>query len=305
MSIVDEGIDDVVKRWNSNRTPALAVSTSTGVVSLDGALGGGLPSGATEIYGPASSGKTSLLFEIIATAQRSGWVAALCPSEYLDIPYMRHLGVDLNSLVLLTGNTGEWILDGAIQFIETHEGLANGVLLAIDSATGLRPENDEFGNWNLMIDTFLAAALPALGASSAIVMTNQIRTRRSIRPDRFFVDGDTDSTARRILDRFSARLELGRSDVTDDRFSLWVNITASLLSRPGVVVQLPFLKGDGVDTMRDLLRVAVSGGVVEQLSSWFRFEGEVIGHGEDLAVEALEANRGLAKRILDRTIRGA
>jgi len=300
MGIVDKDIGDVISKWNCAHVPTRALSTSTGVPSLDLALGGGLPSGVTEIYGESSTGKTSLLFEILSTAQRHGWASALCPSEYLDIPYMRRLGVDLDSLLIITGNTGESSLDGGLRFIKDWEG--QDVLLAIDSATCLRPRLDEFGSWNLMIDDFLEEAGSLLGARSAVVMTSQVRTRRSVRPGMSFVRGDVDSTSRRVVDRFSARMELGRSDVSERRFTMWVNIMASQFSRPGTIVSLEFIKGEGIDTMRDLLRLATAGGVVENRGSWYVFEEETLGHGEDAVTALLEAEPDLAKRILDRVM---
>ena len=303
MSIVDEGLHDAVKAYEAPKTPTLDFSTSTGVVSLDSALGGKLPSGAVEIYGPPSAGKTSLLYEIIGTAQRSGMVAALCPTEYLDIPYMRVFDIDLNSLSLITGNYGEDVLDGACRFIEMHQDIP--CLLAIDSATSLRPEEDEFGQWNLMIDTFLEVALPVLGRGSCIVMTNQVRTRRSIKPERFFVDGDIDSTARKIIDRFSTRLEVSRIDVTDSSFTMQVNIVANAYSRPATIIGLPFSKGSGVDTMRDLVRVARTAGVIEQSGSWYSFDDVSLGQGEGPATAILEVNPELAKRVLDQLMEEA
>ncbi len=305
MSIVDAGIKDVVAELSKYKPPALAFSTSTGVVTLDLALGGGLPSGAVEIYGPPSAGKSSLILEMVATAQRQGHAVALCPSEYLDIPYMRRIGVDLDHLLLITANTGEWTLEVAFKFIEEHRKEGQDVLLAIDSATSLRPVNDEFGEWNLMLDHFLNWSLPELGPRSVIVMTNQIRTRRSIQPEKFFVNGDIDSTARRILDRFSARLELSRTNVTDTRFTLVVNIVANVLSKPGLFIEVPFLKGSGVDTLRDLVRAASELGVIERFGSWLSFEDATLGHGESHAVTALEASPALAKRILDRLMEEA
>jgi len=162
------------------RVTTASFSTSTGIVSLDAALGGRLPSGAVEIFGEASSGKTTLLFDIIAAAQRSGMLVALCPSEYLDIPYMRKFGVDLNSLILITGNYGEDVLEGALHFLHTHR---VPTLLALDSATGIRPEDDQPGMWMSMIDHFLSSALEALPNGSCVVMVNQVRMKRSIDPE--------------------------------------------------------------------------------------------------------------------------
>jgi len=297
MGIVDEGIEDVVKAWGVKRSPALDFSTATGIVSLDREIGGALPAGAIEIYGPASAGKTSLLYEIVGTAQRAGLAAALCPTEYLDIPYMRVFDIDLNRLLLITGNYGEDVLAGACKFLELHQDVP--CILAIDSATSMRPKEDEFGEWNLMVDTFLEVALPFLGRGSCIVMTNQIRTRRSIKPDKFFVDGDIDSAARKIIDRFSTRLELSRTEVTDHTFTMQVNVVANVYSRPASIISLPFVKGSGVDTLRDLIRVARDAGVIVQAGPWYMWGDESLGRGEGEATAILEMNPELARVILD------
>ena len=305
MGIVDEGLMDAVKDFNRERTTKLGYSTSTGIISLDAALGGRLPHGAIEIFGPHSVGKTTLLNEMIAAAQAAGSIAALCPSEYVDIPYMRNFGIDLNSLALITGNTGEYVLEGACKFIEDHRILGRPCFLAIDSATGLRPEDDQFGQWNLMIDTFLEVALPELGEGSCIVMTDQIRTKRSIRPDKFFVDGQVDSTARRIVDAFSARLELSRTDVTESYYTMMVNVVASMFSTPATILPLRVEKGGGVDTMLDLVRVAVEFGAVQKEGSWYSFKDQSIGQGEQHVANILGANPELAKLILDEVMEGA
>jgi len=305
MGIADDDLLAVVKDFGRESQARMDFSSSTGIVSLDAALGGRLPAGAIEIYGESSVGKTTLLYEIITSAQDSGMAAALCPSEYLDIPYMRSFGVDLDSLILFTGNTGEYVLEAACRFIEDNKILARPCILAIDSATGLRPHHDEFGNWTGMIATFLEVVLPALGEGSCVVMTNQIRMKRSVHPDKFFVNGQVDTTARRIVDSFSARLELGRMDVTETDYTMTINVVSSLFSMPSTVLSVPVVKGHGVDVMRDLVRVARDAGAITQAGTWYSWNDVSLGQGEEGAANLLTANPKLADRILDDVMKGA
>jgi len=295
----------LVKELEGPKEVRKNLSTSSGIVSLDAALGGKLPSGAIEIYGEASVGKTTLLYEIISTAQNNGWVAALCPSEYLDIPYMKVFGMDLNYLTLITGNTGEWVLEVALRFIENHQGYPP-CILAIDSATGLRPKDDRPGQWNRMVWSFLDTALSLLGEGSCIVMTNQVRTRRSIQPDKFFVNGEVDSSSRRIVDSFSVRLELSRVDVKDTDYTMMTNIVSSIFSRPSSVIPLPVTKGEGVDTMMDLIRYGLELGVLTKSGAWIWLgEEEPLGQGEANAANRLRATPMWAKRVLDAVMKEA
>lgn len=275
-------------------------STSTGVISLDAALGGKLPSGAVEIFGESSSGKTTLLYDIIAAAQASGMLAALCQSEYLDIPYMRRFGVDLNSLSLITGNHGEDVLDGALHFLSRHK---VPTLLALDSATSIRPKDDHPGNWMVMIDSFLSTVHDNLPAGSCVVMVNQVRVKRSIDPTKFFVDGTLTSTARKIMDLFSTRIELSRGVEQEGGYTMRVNVVANIMARPARILELPVVSGQGVDTMLDLLLFGLQLGVVERSGTWFKIDDKYrLGSGLREAARQLGEDREISSYLLDRVM---
>lgn len=300
---VREKFDDVYQvlgGLSGPRDTSVSRSTSSGVVSLDAALGGCLPSGAVEIYGGPSSGKTTLVNEIIATAQKSDMLVALCPSEYLDIPYMRGHGVDLNSLILITGNCGEDVLEGALDFFAAHRDAPT--VLAIDSATSLRPEHDDPGNWTLMLDSFLTAALEEMSRGSCAILVNQVRAKRSLDPARFFLDGETTSTAKKILDLFSLRLELRRGESRDGEHEMIVDVVASAVSKPATVFKLPVIPGQGIDTMKDLLRFGLEAGVVTQAGAWFSVDQYRLGCGMQEAVKHLEENVSISSYLLDRVM---
>lgn len=293
---------DVLGDLSKSRDTTVGRSTSTGVVSLDAALGGRLPSGAIEIYGEASTGKTSLLYEIIATAQKSGHVVALCPSEYLDIPYMKEIGIDLNSLVLITGNYGDYVLEAALNCLYIHSNVP--MVLALDSATSLRPEDDEPGNWMRMIDLFLKQALEGLHHTSCVVMVNQVRMKRSVDPTKFFVDGEVTTTARKILDLFSLRLELSRGESRDGNREMEVNIVESVVSKPATVLRIPVSPYGGIDTMKDLLQYAVALDVVSKHGAWYvlNTDGARLGGGIEDTLDRLEKEPELASRLLDQVM---
>jgi recombination protein RecA len=303
VGIADIGVLDVVEDFGKERKTVKGLSSSTGSVRLDRALGGKLPSGAIEIYGDASVGKTTLLNAIMAQAQATEFSVALCPSEYLDLPYMRTCGVDLNSLALITGNYGEDVLHGAHRFIEANKGFR--CLLAIDSATGLRPEVDHPGCWKAMLCVFLETVLPELSDGSCIVMTNQVRMRKSIDPGRMFVGEVVDSTAKSVIDLFSARLELERQEVMIDRYEMAVKVVSSIFSVPSRVIYLPVVKGRGVHETLDLLRLAADLGVVEKAGSWYKWRECPLGQGEQAAAIALAEHQAIAVGVLDDIERGA
>lgn len=295
---VVDWLDSVV----GERKVEVSRSTSTGIVSLDAALGGKLPSGAVEIYGESSSGKTTLLYEIITTAQKSGFHVALCPSEYLDIPYMKKFGIDLDNLILITGNCGESTLEGAMNFLDRYQDVPS--LLAFDSATGLRPRDDKPGEWMVLWDAFLETLLEAtLHPSTCVVMVNQVRMKRSVDPNKFFVEGVTTSTAKKIIDLFSVRLELSRGESRDGEHEIRVDIISNVAARPSTILSLPLAKGGGMDTMKDLLRFGLSIGVVTQAGAWYSVGDKYkLGCGLQEAVNQLEENEEIACYLLDQVM---
>jgi archaellum biogenesis ATPase FlaH len=267
----------------------------TGILSLDMALGGGLPSGVVELHGDESTGKTALMGSILAAAQRANRATALCPSEYLDQPYLETLGVDLNKLALIKGS-----LDGVhpvmCDFVKSPDRV-----VAVDSLTALRPEDESPENWNWHVFQFLSGIRHFCGPGSLMMVTNQSRVRRSIHPGRTLARG-TETAARRFTDLFDVRLELGRDRVSRDEYTMVVNIEANVLSKPAVIVELPVKKGHGVQASLDTLRVALEHGAVEQAGSRYYIGGEELGHGEKDAAATLHLS-GLMWKLQDALLR--
>lgn len=306
MSTLDPSIHGVLAGLSDKRAVEKNQSFSTGVVSLDQALGGRLPSGTTEVYGESSVGKTTLLYTMIAAAQREGGCVALCPSEYLDIPYMRLLGIDLTRLILITGNCGEDVLMAADDFLKEHRN--RKCMLAFDSGTNLRPRIEAGGLWLEMWNRWLEILNESLGYGSSIVMVNQIRVKRSVHPNKFFAGG-TDSTAKKVIDQFSARIELDRAEVTETNYQMNVNIVASTFSIPASVFQLFVKKGWGIDVLRDLVEVAVLKGIIQVDGAWYKVP-ELDGthtflcQGKEETVRILEDEHDTVEALLQRVRAG-
>jgi recombination protein RecA len=258
------------------RDVVLERSTRTGILSLDLSLGGSFPAGIVEIYGGASTGKTSLLYRILAQAQRDGYQTVLCPTEYLDTPYMEKVGADPGKVLLLTADCAEHAFVAGLELLQR-----DNVVLAFDSVTALRPKFDDRNHWLQLVSLFLDDVSGCLGRESCLVIVNQVRMHRSVDPSRFFAD-QTDSAARKITNRISTRLELSRSAISDDHFTMGVNIVANTLARPCRVQELPFTKGHGVNRELDYLRrwmLPIPGG-------WYQLDGQNI-HGEEAAAAHL------------------
>jgi recombination protein RecA len=251
-----------------------AISFGTGVLSLDIALGGGLPEGIVEIYGAESVGKTTLLTELIRSSQDQGHLTALVPTELLDIPRAERIGVKVDELVLIR-EKGERALEMAEMFITDGDDHA----LFFDSFTGMRPENDQFSAWCSMLVRWFERVAGRMGQRSCIVMTNQVRVKRSLDPRKFFA-GSIDSAARRAASYFDTRMELTRSNITEYDFNLDINLVANLMSAPHKIVTLRASKVNGIDVWLDTVRVAVERGVMEKRGSFYYFDGQPVAQGE-------------------------
>jgi len=275
---------------------APAVAMMTNIPSLDYALGG-IVSGVMEIYGPEGVGKTSLLIDLLRFAQGDGLEVAICPTEFFDTPYFDRRGVDLDELVVIRSVYSERTLELAGEFITSRDRRA----LFIDSGTGLRPKNDEYDNWARMMLSWLSHVAPQIGQNSCIIMTDQVRARRSVDPSKFFAGG-TDSTARRIAGIFDQRLELSREEVSENKYQLVINIVANTIKPPARYVQLPFVKGDGIDWWRDVVKAAEKVGVLNKNGSWYYFGDYRLGQGEDQAARRLEQETMMDSDALVREI---
>lgn len=268
-----------------------AVSFRTGMPTLDHSLGGGIPSGAVEIYGEESVGKTTLLMHMVGAAQRQGLETALCMSEFFDAPRFVDSGVSLDKLLFMKGN-GEMVLGSALNFITSKDRR----VLFIDSMTGLRPSEDEFDDWVHMVLEWMRGVMPGVGLRSSVVMTNQVRAKVSKEPGKMFAGG-VSSTARRVAGLFDTRLELSRDAVSEETYELVVNVVANTLDRPARIITLPVIKSRGVDVWRDLVRCGVATGALSMRGTWYLIGVYTLGQGEVRVAKVLESDPRLARYV--------
>jgi recombination protein RecA len=134
-------------------------------------------------------------------------------------------------------------------------------------------------------------------------MVNQVRVKRSIDPTKFFVDGTLTSTARKIMDLFSTRIELSRGVEQEGGYTMRVNVVANIMARPARILELPVVSGQGVDTMLDLLLFGLQLGVVERSGTWFKIDDKYrLGSGLREAARQLGEDREISSYLLDRVM---
>lgn len=265
--------------------PVLAAQVcSSGIHSLDYALGGGLPSGLVEVYGAEGEGKTTLLYAMLANAQRHSIGTVLLQSEYFDAPRVERLGIDPADLLVVRTKS----LEDASAVIKDLLSATDDVILAVDSLTSLRPSDDSPGRWQAVLSEELPTWGEALRPRSALVVLNQVRARKSADRRKMFAGG-TNSAAVKLAEEFAVRLEVSRTEVSEKCYTLVINIVANVLRCPSLVAQVPASKEDGVDVHLDLVRFGVAHGLIERRGSWVYLGTTRLGQGEVEAARSLVA----------------
>lgn len=282
--LVDVLGDRFARQWDIVDARALF----TLIPRLDHALNG-LPPGVIEIFGAESSGKTALIGTLLAAAQEQGKTAALCATEDLDIAYWEALGVDTSELLLIEAEDIEDLAYMACDFVRGPDRV-----LAIDSITAMRPQMDdtpvrEFCYWRDLVYDMVQEATNTSHSTSTMIVTSQVRARKSVDPRRMFAGG-TDTASKAIADTFVTRLELTREGITEDSYILVVNILSNVFKNPTRIVSLPALKGFGIDQELDLVRFSAEKGVIEKRGNWYTTFGEIL-QGEQKAALYLKTNR--------------
>jgi hypothetical protein len=272
-----------------------SISYATAIPSLDLALGGGIPSGIIEVYGVESVGKSTLLMELIRSAQGQKMQVGICTTEFFDWKRGKNLGINWVEVLHFRG-MDERVLSVLGEFL-----MEDNRALFIDSMSGLRPEDDSPGNWYRMVLAWFEDIGGRLGTDSSVVITNQVRTRRSVDPKKFFAGG-TDSTSYKAASYFDVRLELSREDVTEETYNLIVNVVANLYNSPCQIVSLPVIKKIGIDVWKDVVRIASSKGVLESRAGRYYRQDVCLAHGEDAMSKLLEADGLLGSEIFNQTL---
>ena len=280
---------------------------STGSISLDAALGiGGIPRGrVTEIYGPESSGKTTICLHIIAEAQKNGGLAAFIDTEHaLDTAYAKRLGVDTNNLLLSQPEFGEQ----ALEIVETL--VRSGALdvVVIDSVAALTPRAEiegEMGDPSMGVQArLMSQALRKLTAAiskskTSVIFTNQLRMKIGI----MFGNPETTTGGNALKFYASVRLDVRRIEALKDGNSVIgnrtkVKVVKNKVAPPFREAQFDILYNEGISKLGDLIDVAVEHNIIAKSGSWFSYKEDRIGQGRDAVKAYLLASPKVSDEIL-------
>ena len=282
---------------------------STGSVSLDYALGiGGVPKGrVVEIFGPESSGKTTLTLQIIAEAQKLGGMAAFVDAEHaLDAQYAKKLGVDLDNLLVSQPDNGEQALEIVEVLIRS-----NAVdVVVVDSVAALVPRAEidgEMGEAQMGLQArLMSQALRKLtGAVSksktCLIFINQLREKIGV----MFGNPETTTGGRALKFYASVRIDIRRIGAIKDGESVVggrtrVKVVKNKVAPPFREAEFDVMYGEGISREGDLLDLAVDRKIVEKSGTWFAFSGERLGQGRENVKQFLKDNPVVFKAIEDR-----
>jgi len=279
---------------------------STGSISLDAALGvGGLPRGrVVEIFGPESSGKTTIALQVIAEAQKKGGMAAFIDVEHaLDPAYAKKLGVDIDNLLVSQPDYGEQALEitGAL--------IASGQIdvLVVDSVAALVPKAEldgEMGDSHMGVQArLMSQALRKLTgvvskSRTCLVFINQIREKIGV----MFGNPETTTGGRALKFYSSVRLDIRRIAAIKDGDAVVgnrtkVKVVKNKVAAPFREAEFDIIYGEGVSKEGDLLDLGVAQNLVEKSGSWFSYKGERIGQGRENARQFLKDNADIRQTI--------
>jgi recombination protein RecA len=292
-----------VMRLGEDREAQVVPAIPTGSLGLDLALGcGGYPRGrVVEIYGPESSGKTTLTLHAIAQVQAQGGCAAFIDAEHaLDVAYARKLGVRIEELLISQPDTGEQ----ALEITETLVRSGAVDLVVIDSVAALVPKAEiegEMGDQHMGLQArLMSQALRKLTAvvsrnNATVVFINQIRMKIGV----VFGSPETTTGGNALKFYCSVRLDIRRIGAVKDGDQLVgnrtrVKVVKNKLAPPFREAEFDILYGGGISRPHELLDMGVERGLVEKSGAWFELGGERIGPGRDKAAEVLRANAALA-----------
>jgi len=284
-------------------------STSTGSLGLDIALGiGGLPKGrVVEVYGPESSGKTTLTLHSVAEEQKKGGVCAFVDAEHaLDPLYARKLGVNLDELLISQPDTGEQ----ALEIVDTlvRSGAVN--MIVVDSVAALTPKSElegDMGDSSVGVHArLMSQAMRKLTGSISrtkctVIFINQIRMKIGV----MFGSPETTTGGNALKFYSSVRLDIRRIGALKDRDEIVGNATRvkvvkNKVAPPFKQVEFDIMYGEGISKAGELLDLGVKVEVVEKSGSWFSYGDERIGQGRENAKAFLKANPSIALEIEDK-----
>jgi recombination protein RecA len=305
------GKGSIMKLGKNDRSMDIDV-VSTGSLGLDIALGvGGLPRGrVVEIYGPESSGKTTLALHTIAEAQKKGGICAFIDAEHaLDPVYARKLGVNVDDLLISQPDHGEQALEIADTLVRS--GAVD--VLVVDSVAALVPRSELEGEMGDVQPgsqaRLMSQALRKLTASinksnTMVIFINQIRMKIGV----MYGSPETTSGGNALKFYASVRLDIRRIGAIKERDEVVgnqtrVKVVKNKLAPPFKMVEFDIMYGEGVSKTGELIDLGVKAGVVEKSGSWFSYDSQRIGQGRENAKTFLKENPDIAAKI-EAAVRG-
>lgn len=293
-------------------TPVVDIDViSTGSMAIDYCLGvGGIPRGRiSEIYGPESSGKTTLALHVVAEAQKKGGYAAFIDAEHaFDAKYARNLGINTEEMLISQPDSGEQALEIAETLIRS------GALdvVVIDSVAALVPRAElegDMGDSHMGLQArLMSQALRKLTGvvnktRTSVIFINQVREKIGV----MFGNPETTTGGRALKFYASVRLDIRRigaikkgDEVIGNRTK--IKVVKNKVAPPFKEVEFNIMYGKGISRIAEILDMAVEHDIIEKRGSWFRYDGEPIGQGADSAMQFLEEDPTLCKKI-ESTIR--
>lgn len=279
---------------------------STGCLTLDVALGiGGIPKGRIiEIYGPESSGKTTVALHCVAEVQKEGGTAAFVDAEHaLDPVYASKLGVNLDDLYISQPDSGEQ----ALEITETLIRSGAIDIIVIDSVAALTPQAELDGNMGDshvgMQARLMSQALRKITAASSkskctIIFINQLREKIGV----MYGNPETTTGGKALKFYSSVRIEIRKADTLKDGSDIVGNhvkakVVKNKVAPPFKVAEFDIMYGTGISNMGCVLDLAVENGFVQKSGSWFSYNDEKIGQGRDKAMEFLKSNPDVYKEL--------
>ena len=300
-----------VMRLGKNENPVEVGTVATGSLGLDIALGiGGLPRGrVVEIYGPESSGKTTLALHVVAEAQKTGGICGFIDAEHaLDASYARKLGVNLDDLLISQPDTGEQGLEIADTLVRS--GAID--VLVVDSVAALTPRAEIEGEMGDQLPglqaRLMSQALRKLTASinrsqTMVVFINQIRMKIGV----MFGSPETTTGGNALKFYSSVRLDIRRIGSIKERDEVIgnqtrVKVVKNKLAPPFKQVEFDIMYGEGISKTGELIDLGVKAGIVEKSGAWFSYDSQRLGQGRENAKMFLRDNPEIAATI-ERAIR--
>ncbi|HEY2008119.1 MAG TPA: recombinase RecA [Rhizomicrobium sp.] len=281
-------------------------AVSTGSLGLDIALGiGGLPRGRViEVYGPESSGKTTLALHVVAEVQKKGGTAAYVDAEHaMDPVYARKLGVDIDELLISQPDTGEQ----ALEITDTLVRSGGVDIVVIDSVAALTPKAELEGEMGDQLPglqaRLMSQALRKLTGSisksnTIVIFINQIRMKIGV----MFGNPETTTGGNALKFYASVRLDIRRIGAIKDRDEVVgnqtrVKVVKNKVAPPFKQVEFDIMYGQGVSKTGELVDLGVKAGIVEKSGSWYSYDGQRIGQGREAAKTFLAENSDIADKI--------